>query len=232
VHTGPGFKRSIEATGDARVVMSDATGFTIHDPHQTVIKSLGSGYDPAKDEALKAIHFQSGFDNTRPTLDMHFVNGAIGQRYFTWEMETEDGRQVNVQRYSVLLENSSEQDLENVSVKLERILEEDANADSPYLGYELQLNPPTTRIRRKDKTWLPLISYRRDDAGGWISIEGVAKDRASKEGRIFTPRRRRQLYIAVRADRDIFLPAKFQCWVEDNGCLIMKRLNIPNSSTQ
>jgi hypothetical protein len=159
-----------------------------------------------------------------PSVEIDFEEDVVGQRYFTWETETEDGKEVNVQRYSILLRNTSGQDLENITVKLEKIVGEDADIGTSYVGYEL--NIPKT-IRKRDSAWLRVISYRKL---AWISIEGIDRDRASKEGKMFNPYKRRWLHLTVRADKGVYLPALFQCWVNDQQCLIMKRLNLDASN--
>lgn len=184
--------------------------------------AISSPYDPVKDEGQGNVDFLSGFDPSVPSVEIDFDGEAIGKRYFMWEMETENGREVNVQRYSIRLVNSSNQDLENLTVKLEKIVEEDSATGSSPLGYELDIQKT---IRRRDSAWLPVISYRKE-ASSWISIEGIDRDKASKEGKMFSPHKRRWLHLAVRADKGVYLPALFQCWVDDQNCLIMKRLNI------
>lgn len=200
------------------------------EPLQTLLPKEFA-YDPGKDRHVEEMYFQAGFNPVLPTVEILFDDSAIGQRYFTWEMETENGKQVNVQRYSVLLQNTSDQDLNNVTVKLEDVVEE-SGVEATYLGYELPLDSKSTTIRKKDKAWVRVISYRKQDGPYWISIEGADKDAASKEGKLFRPHNRRELHLMVRADGGIVLPARFQCWVDNQGCLIMKQLNIdaPNSS--
>ena len=92
-------------------------------------------YDPGKDRHLEVMYFQAGFNPALPTVEMQFLDDIVGQRYFIWEMETENGKQVNVQRYSVLLQNTSDRDLNNVTVKLEDVVEE-SGAGTTYLGFE------------------------------------------------------------------------------------------------
>lgn len=194
------------------------------EPPQTLLpKELA--YDPGKDRHVEEMYFQAGFNPALPTVEIQFVDGVVGQRYFTWEMETENGKQVNVQRYSVLLQNTSDRDLNNVTVKLEDVVEE-SDVGTTYLGYELPLDSKSTTIRKKDKVWVRVISYRKQDGPYWISIEGADKDPASKEGKLFRPHNRRELHLVVRADGGIVLPARFQCWVDNQGCLIMERLKL------
>ena len=185
-----------------------------------------SPYDAENDTHQKEIHMEGGFNSNNPTVEVEFLTDGYPQRYFTWEMETENGKQVNVQRYSMLLKNTSNVDLENVTVKLEKVVEEGSEELSTYLGYTLPLEASSPHIRKKDAAWVKLISYRKQDGPYCISIELPERDDASKEGKLFRPHNRRDLYVAIRADRGIYLPARFQCWVDDHGSLIMKRLNL------
>lgn len=214
--------RWTQCVGNSKPAADSPTPFETSKPQKiNIAEELA--YDPANDQHLNEQYFESGFDPTKPTLEIQFSDD-IGGRYCTWEMETEDGKQVNVQRCSILLENTSTNDLQNVVIKLEKVIEEELEGEPPYLGYVLRLNPASSHIGKNDKAWLPLISYRKDVARAWISIDGVDRDRGSKEGKMFRPHTRRELHLTVRADGGFFLPARFQCWVDDQGCLRMKRL--------
>ena len=162
----------------------------------------------------------------KPTLEIKFEN-VVGQRFCTWEMETENNKGVNVQRCSFLLENQSDYDVKNVSVKLERAIALGAREQalpSGYVGYTLQLDQEGTTIRSRDKVWVPFISYRKEVASGWISIEGVDQRQASKEGKLFSPYDGYELHVVVRADDGVIIPAQFMVRVE-NEMLTMTRLN-------
>ena len=153
---------------------------------------------------------------------------VIGTRFYIWEIEKEHLKEVSIQRKSILLENTGK-DLENVSVKLERIIGEDAQDEQSYLGYELRLEHNATAIRQNDRAWVRVVSYMKNSA--WISIEGIDVDPNSKVGKLFRPHAKRELQIMVRADGGLAVPVRFQIEVDDAGILLMKRLSpdTPNS---
>jgi hypothetical protein len=148
-----------------------------------------------------------------------------GQRYYTWEIERENGQEVSVQRKSILLENHAGRDLENVTVKIERIIGENEPEPSSYLGHELHLEQNSTRIRRNDSAWVPLFSYRKDKTPAWFSIEGIDTEAMSKKGKIFRPHIKREVHLMVRADEGVETSALFLVQVNDAGVFDMKRLS-------
>lgn len=157
------------------------------------------------------------------TLEILF-DDVIGQRYYTWEIERENGQKVSVQRKSILLVNHARKDLENVIVKIEQIIAEDEQEPSSYLGYELHLDQNATRIRRDDSAWVPVFSYRKDRTPGWFSIEGIDTDESNKKGKIFRPHTKREVHLMVRADGGVETSVIFLVQVDDVGCFNMKRL--------